>query len=70
MHHFPKRLFVAAAPLLLTGCLCGPGKFASDLTIKRDGCFLLFYRGDIVLHMPPVMFGKPEPWNAEMVRFY
>lgn len=70
MHHFAKRLFVAAAPLLLTGCLWGPGKFTSDLTLKKDGSFVLDYRGEVVLHMPPDMDGKPEPWNAEMVRCY
>jgi hypothetical protein len=70
MHQFAKRIFAAAAPLLLTGCLWGPGKFASDLTLKKDGSFVLDYRGEIVLHMPPDMDGKPEPWNAEMVRCY
>ena len=55
MHQFAKRIFVAAAPLLLTGCLWGPGKFASDLTLKKDGSFVLDYRGEIVLQMPPDM---------------
>ena len=45
MHSWGKRIFVAAAPLLLTGCLWGPGKFASDLTLKKDGSFVLDYRG-------------------------
>ena len=35
MHHWTRRLFALAAPLLLTGCLWGPGKFASDLTLGR-----------------------------------
>ena len=42
-----------AAPLLLTGCLWGPGKFASDLTLRKDGSFVLDYRGEIVLQVPP-----------------
>ena len=45
MHHWTKRLFALAAPLLLTGCLWGPGKFTSDLTLKKDGSFVLDYRG-------------------------
>ena len=49
MHHWTKRLFALAAPLLLTGCLWGPGKFASDLTLKKDGSFVLNYRGEIVM---------------------
>jgi hypothetical protein len=41
MHHWIKRLLALAAPLLLTGCLWGPGKFTSDLTLKKDGSFVL-----------------------------
>ena len=70
MHHFVKRIFVAAAPLLLTGCLWGPGKFTSDLTLKKDGTFVLDYRGEVVLHMPQDMDGKTEPWTAEMAHCY
>jgi hypothetical protein len=46
-------LFAIAAPLLLAGCLWGPGKFASDLALKKDGSFTLDYRGEIVLQLPP-----------------
>src|SRR6476646_6838068 len=53
MRHFAKRLFAIAAPLLLTGCLWGPGKFVSDLMVKKDGSFTLDYRGEVVLQMPP-----------------
>jgi hypothetical protein len=60
MHHWFKRLFAAAAPLLLTGCLWGPGKFNSDLTVRKDGTFSLDYRGEIVLQLPPDQ--STEPW--------
>jgi len=53
MHHWTRRLFAIAAPLLLTGCLWGPGKFNSDLTLKKDGSFVLDYRGEITLQLPP-----------------
>ena len=53
MHHWTKRLFSIAAPLLLTGCLWGPGKFNSDLTLRKDGSFILNYRGEMVLQLPP-----------------
>jgi len=53
MHHWTKRLFAFAAPLLLTGCLWGPGKFNSDLTLRKDGTFALDYRGEVVLQTPP-----------------
>jgi hypothetical protein len=56
MHHWLKRIFVAAAPLLLTGCLWGPGKFTSQLTLHKDGSFVLDYRGEMVLQIP-----KDEP---------
>ena len=68
MHHFAKRLFAAAAPLLLTGCLWGPGKFTSDLTLKKDGSFVLDYRGEIVLQTPPDAEAKVEPWKSDMAR--
>jgi len=64
MHHWPKRLFAIAAPLLLTGCLWGPGKFVSDLTLKRDGTFVLDYRGEMLLQLPPD--AEPKPWTADM----
>ena len=61
MHHWSKRLFAIAATLLLTGCLWGPGKFTSDLTVKRDGSFVLDYRGEMVLQLPPNQ--NSEPWT-------
>ena len=67
MYHWTKRLLVLAAPLLLTGCLWGPGKFASDLTLRKDGSFTLDYRGQIVLQLPPDD-AKDEPWKDEMAR--
>ena len=66
MHHWTRRLFLAAVPLLLTGCLWGPGKFASDLTLKKDGSFILNYRGEIVLQLPPD--ANAEPWNDAMAK--
>jgi len=68
MHHWTRRLFLAAAPLLLTGCLWGPGKFASDLTVKKDNSFVLNYRGEIVIQLPPDTETKPEPWKPSMAR--
>ena len=71
MHIFAKRLFVAAAPLLLTGCLWGPGKFTSDLTLGKDGTFVLDYRGEVVLQTPPDADEKlAEPWKADMARCF
>src|SRR3954470_5609678 len=65
MRHWPKRLLALAAPLLLTGCLWGPGKFVSDLTLKRDGTFVLDYRGEIVLQLPPDAEAA-KPWTTGM----
>jgi hypothetical protein len=65
MYQWIKRLFMIAAPLLLTGCLWGPGKFTSDLTLRKDGSFTLDYRGEIVLQLPPDG-AAPEPWKDSM----
>jgi hypothetical protein len=67
MYQLAKRIFIAAAPLLLTGCLWGPGKFTSDLTLKKDGSFVLDYKGEIVLQTPPEA-NKPQPWSKDNVR--
>jgi hypothetical protein len=64
MHHWTRRLFAIAAPLLLTGCLWGPGKFASDLTLRKDGTFVLDYRGEMVLQIPSDDL-KPEAWSDD-----
>jgi hypothetical protein len=61
VRHFAKRIFVAAAALLLTGCLWGPGKFASDLTLRKNGTFVLDYRGEIVIQLPPDE--ESVPWT-------
>ena len=67
MRAWGKMLIAAAAPLLLTGCLWGPGKFNSDLTLRKDGSFVLDYRGEIVLQLPPDD-AKSEPWKDAMAR--
>lgn len=61
MQIWARCIFVAAAALLLTGCLWGPGKFTSDLTLKKDGSFVLDYKGEIVLQLPPDE--STEPWT-------
>jgi hypothetical protein len=65
MHHLARRILVTSAPLLLTGCLWGPGKFASDLTLRKDGNFVLDYRGEIVLQTPPESEAA-KPWSDDM----
>jgi hypothetical protein len=67
MHHWTKKLLALAAPLLLTGCLWGPGKFASSLTLMKNGSFTLDYRGEIVLLVPPDE-NSVEPWKDTMAR--
>lgn len=69
MYHWTGRLFAIAAPLLLAGCLWGPGKFTSDLTLKKDGSFILDYRGEIVLMLPPDE-AKVEPWKDAFARCF
>jgi hypothetical protein len=69
MHHWTKRLFAIAAPLLLTSCLWGPGKFNSDLTLRKDGSFTLDYRGEIVLQLPKDEFSLPEWKDSQAICF-
>jgi hypothetical protein len=69
MHHWLKRAFAAAAPLLLTGCLWGPGKFASDLTLRKDNSFVLNYRGEIVIQMPDDS-DSAKAWSSDQAKCY
>lgn len=68
MHHWKRTLLALAAPLLLTGCLWGPGKFTSALDLRKDGSFTLDYRGEIVLAMPEE--SKAPPWTDAMARCF
>ena len=69
MRIWGKLLAAAAAPLLLTGCLWGPGKFKSDLALNKNGTFVLDYRGEIMLQMPD-KDSPAEPWNDDMAVCY
>lgn len=64
MRHWTKSLFALAAPLLLNGCLWTPGKFVSDLTLRRDGGFVLDYRGEIILETSASE--ASQPWRDTM----
>ena len=68
MRHWTKRLFAIAAPLFLTSCLWGPGKFTSDLTLRKDGSFTLDYRGEIVLQIP--QDATIKPWSPDMANCF
>lgn len=64
MKHWTRCLLALASPLLLTGCLWGPGKFNCDLAVKRDGSFVLDYRGEIILETAGAM--ARQPWQSGM----
>ena len=42
-------LTAATVLLVLAGCMVLPGKFVSDLALRRDGTFTFHYKGEIVL---------------------
>jgi hypothetical protein len=70
MRNWGKLLAAAVAPLLLSGCLWGPGKFTSNLALNRAGTFVLDYKGEIVLQMPDDKGAPPEPWSDKMLKCY
>lgn len=45
--YFRNFVIAAALSLVLAGCLLLPGKFTSDLTLKKDGTFAFTYKGEI-----------------------
>ena len=52
MRIWGKLVVAAAAPLMLTGCLWGPGKFTSNLALNKAGTFVLDYQGEIMIQIP------------------
>jgi hypothetical protein len=61
------RKFVAAAalPLMLGGCLWGPGKFTSNLALNKAGTFMLDYKGEIMIQIPDDKT-PPGPWSDDL----
>jgi len=70
MRIWGKMLAVAAAPLMLSGCLWGPGKFTSNLALNKAGTFVLDYKGEVVLQMPDDKAPPPEPWSDKMLKCF
>ncbi|WP_017671426.1 hypothetical protein [Blastomonas sp. AAP53] len=44
-----RIMAVAAAAMMLAGCLLSPGKFTADMTVMRGGGFAFSYQGEIHL---------------------
>ncbi len=65
-----KMLVVAVAPLMLSGCLWGPGKFNSELALRKNGSFVLDYRGEIMLQIPDDKGSAPVPWEDKFALCY
>jgi hypothetical protein len=70
MRNWGKMLAVAVAPLMLSGCLWGPGQFNSELALRKNGSFVLDYRGEVVLQMPDDKGPPAGPWESGMARCY
>ena len=70
MRVWSKFFIAAAAPLMLGGCLWGPGKFTSDLALRKNGTFTLDYRGEITLQIPDDKGSLPLPWEDNMARCF
>ena len=69
MMRWGKLVVAAVAPLLLGGCLWGPGKFTSDLALRKGGTFVLDYRGEIVLQLPDDK-APSAPWTNDKARCF
>lgn len=69
MRQWGKWVVVAAAPLMLGGCLWGPGKFTSNLALNKAGTFTLDYRGEIMIQIPDDKT-PPGPWSDELANCY
>ena len=65
MRIWGKLAVAAAAPLVLSGCLWGPGKFASNLAVNKAGTFVLDYKGEIMIQIPDDKT-PPAPWSKDL----
>ena len=71
MGKWGKLLVAAAAPLLLTACLWTPGKFVSELTLRKNGSYTLDYKGEILLQLPESQREMTaKPWRDDMARCF
>jgi hypothetical protein len=70
MRIWARFALIAAAPLLLAGCLWGPGKFNSTLALHKNGTFVLDYKGEILMQMPEDKGSAPVSWNDKMLHCY
>ena len=68
MKNWGKLIAAAALPLMLAGCLWGPGKFTSHLALNRAGTFVLDYKGEIMLQVPDDKGSLPEPWRDDLAK--
>ncbi len=68
MGKWGKYLVAAAVPLLLTACLWSPGKFTSELTLRKNGTYTLDYKGEISFQLPEDKGTTPTPWDNKMAR--
>lgn len=60
-------LGAAAMLFVLAGCMVLPGRFASDLSLHRDGTFTFHYKGEIILAAlaQGSKTAKAEPFTPE-----
>jgi hypothetical protein len=70
MRIWGKLLAAAVAPLMLTSCLWGPGKFTSNLALNKSGTFVLDYRGEIMLQLPDDNDEASPAWDPKQARCY
>jgi len=70
MRIWGKMAAVALSPLMLSGCLWGPGKFTSNLALNKAGTFVLDYKGEIVLQMPEDKGPAAEPWSDKKLKCF
>lgn len=69
MRIWGKLAVAAAAPLMLSGCLWGPGKFTSELALNKAGTFVLDYKGEIMLQLPDDKT-PPAAWSNDLATCY
>ncbi len=73
MVHIGRGVLGLLFVLLLSGCFLVPGKFVSNLDIRKDGSFSFAYRGEIAVLNPDALGSarsRPRIWSDAMAKCF
>lgn len=68
--HIARLAICGLACVVLSGCFFVPGRFMSELDIRRDGRFTYSYVGEVVFMFPPEENLTEVSWDGSMSKCF